>query len=230
VNVCARAPAPTPLDAVAPACLIVEPPELDLGLVDPGGAVELSLTWRRAGAGTLRLLATRTGCGCAALRDLPMRFEAGSRGRAGLSLRIPSEPGPLEVPVRLVLDAPPPHDVLTLRVRAFVGTLAVVRPGWLDLGRRSPGSRVPATLEVHLPPGAAPDVTWDLIAWSGTVEALPASRAGRQGPDLRLESAFGPRPGPVAGALRIDTAAGSVLVPLRAEVVATAPARPRSGP
>lgn len=213
-----------------PPRLHAEPLEVDLGSVQAGAEREVAFAWRRAGRGALALLGTRTGCGCATLRDLPTRFAPGASGAARLTLRIPAEPGPLEVPVRIVTDAAPPHDVLTLRVRAYVGTRAVVRPGWLDLGRRSPQARVPATLEVHLPPGVERGVTWDLLAWSGEVTVLPAARAARHGPDLRLESVLGREPGPVAGALRVTTAAGDVLVPLRAEVVAATQlaAAPRS--
>lgn len=208
-----------PAPSAGSARVRLEPGEFDLGQVEPGGERKLAVAWRRQGRGALRVLGTRAGCGCAVLRDLPSVFAEGAAGRFTVALRIPSEPGPLEVPLRVVTDAVPPDDVLTLRLCAYVGTRAVVRPGWLDLGRRSPGARVPATLEVHLPPGAAPEVGCEFVAWNGVVTAVRAARAGRRGPDLRLESIIGSRAGPVTGALRVTTSAGDVLVSLRAEVV-----------
>jgi hypothetical protein len=176
------------------------------------------------------VLAVHTGCGCLALRDLPAVLPEGARGSARAVLAAPNEPGPVDASVRVVLDLPPPEDVLRVRLVAYVGRTVAVRPGWLDLGRRPVGARVSSRLDVHVPPGADPEgVVAEVTDWPGTVRLEPAAFAGRRGPDLVLESVVPARPGRVVGALRVRTRdAGEVVVALRAEAVE--PPVPRQAP
>ena len=220
-------PVPGPAGGLraTPGLLLLTPTEVDLGCVEPTSRHEVPLAWRREGVGALRLLAQDLGCGCLGLEGLPSTFPEGSCGSARLTLAASRESGPVESYVRVVLDVPPPQDVVRVCVRAFVGRGVVVRPAGLDLGRRTGEGRAASSFEVHLPPGAdAAGVAVEVLGWPGTVRVEPSRRRGRNGPDLVLDSSFPGAPGAVTGALRVRTAsAGEAVVPLRAEVVAVAP-------
>lgn len=213
----------------APGLLFLEPPALDLGVVAPASRHETRLAWRREGAGPLRLLAQDLGCGCLGLTGLPEVLPQGGSGSATLTLGASVEPGPIDTYVRLVLDRPAPDDVLRVPVAAYVGRQMVVRPAWLDLGRRTPASRSAARFAVHLPPGADPaEVAVEVVGWPGVVRVERSPLRGRRGPDLVLDSTFPARPGALTGALAVRTpGAGEALVSLRAAVVE--PARLSAG-
>ncbi len=175
------------------------------------------------------MLALRTGCGCAALLDLPTTLPAGAHGTLRVVLHAPADLGPLDIPLRVVTDAVAPDDVSTVRVRAFVGERLVVRPAYLDLGRRSAGASLLTRLCVHLPPEVEGPVEASLVGWPGDVRVVRAAMHAQHGPDLLLDTACTGPPGPRVGLLRVRASGGGeVAVPLRAEVVAP-PAR-ASGP
>lgn len=234
-----RCPAvPSPVDGppAVPGLLLMESAaaqtvEVDLGRVEPGSHHEVEVAWRRTGRGPLRVLATRTGCGCLGFTGLAGTLAEGASGAACLTLAASVEPGPVDTSACVVLDVAPPGDVLRLRVRAFVGRAPVVRPAWLDFGRRLAGSRVVHRLAVHLPPDGegADAVTAALVAWPGTVRTEPAARLGQRGPDLLLDTVLPGAAGEVAGALVVRTpGAGETVVPLRVQVVE--PPVPRQAP
>jgi hypothetical protein len=202
---------------------------LDLGCLEPLERHEIPVAWRRVGPGDLRVLALRTGCGCAALCDLPTTLPAGAHGTLRVVLHAPGDHGPLDIPLRVVTDARAPGDVSTLRVVAFVGDRIVVRPAYLDLGRRSAGAGVSTRLCVHLPPGAQGPVEASLSGWPGDVRVVRAAMHAQRGPDLLLDTACTAPPGPRAGLLRVRAAGGgAVAVPLRMDVAV--PPVPRAPP
>ena len=204
-----------------PPGLVLERETLDLGCLEPSERREIPLAWRRVGPGDLRVLALRTGCGCAALLDLPTSLPAGAHGTLRAVLHAPSDLGPLDIPLRIVTDARAPHDVTTLRVRAFVGDRLVVRPAYLDLGRRSSGASVNTRLCVHLPPQAEGPVEASLVSWPGGVRVVRAAMHAQHGPDLLLDTSCAGAPGPRVGLLRVRASGGGeIAVPLRADIVA----------
>jgi hypothetical protein len=206
-------------------------PEVDLGCVELGSRHDVDVAWHRTGRGPLRVLATRTGCGCLGFTGLAGTLPEDASGTARLTLAVSLEPGPVETSACVVLDVAPPDDVLRLRVRAFVGRAVVVRPAWIDLGRLLAGSRVAQRLAIHLPPDAdaAGAVTGTLAQWPGTVRTEPAVRFGQRGPDLVLDTVLPGAAGEVAGALVVRTqGAGETVVPLRVQVVE--PPVPRQAP
>lgn len=213
--------------------LLLEPRDIDLGCLEPGARREVALAWRREGLGPVKVLAVESGCGCLGLTGLPCALPEGAAGTALLVLKAGADPGPIETTTRVVLNLPPPADVLRVRLRAYVGRNVVVRPAWLDLGLRTAASRAPSRFAVHLPPGVqASEVNVHLASWSGTVRCDPPVLLSQRGPDLFLDSAFPAEPGPLTGALVVRTvSAGETVVPLRAQVVgARAPQPTASGP
>jgi hypothetical protein len=213
--------------------LLLEPRDLDLGCLEPGSRREVALAWRREGLGPIKVLAIETGCGCLGLTGLPCVLPEGAAGTALLALRAGTDPGPVEASMCVVLGVPPPGDVLRVRLRAYVGRSVVVRPAWLDLGRRTPAGRASSRFAVHLPPGTeAAEVAVHLVAWSGAVRCDPPLLVTQRGPDLVLESTFPSGAGLLTGALVVRTrSAGETVVPLRAEVVAACAHPPAaSGP
>jgi hypothetical protein len=224
----------SPVDGppAAPGLLLI-PDRVDLGCVEPGLRHEVPATWRRTGPGPVTVLATHTGCGCLGLTGLPSVLPEGASGSAVLALVASSDPGPIDTSVRVVLDVAPPSDVLRVRVCAYVGRSVVVRPAWLDLGRRPPGTCATSRFAVHVPPGVDPaEVEATLESWAGTLRLEPAALRSQSGPDLVLDSALPGVAGPVTGALVVRTrSAGAVVAALRAHVAGPSPpAQAPAGP
>jgi hypothetical protein len=205
--------------------LLLSPEVLDLGALAPGSEHEVEVAWRNPGGRALRRVGTRSGCGCVGWAGLPASFEGPGQGALGVVLRAPHVLGPVDARLWLVTDAPPPHDVVGVQVRAFVGQTLVVRPPAVDLGRRTLGARVPVRVEVHLPPACAGPVEAELEAWPGVACVVRAARHAQHGADVLLESALSGPAGTRIGVLQVRAAgAGAVSVPLR--VVLEAPRAP----
>lgn len=204
----------------APA-LLLTPDRLDLGRVEPGSRQEVEVAWRFTGEAPVAVLATATGCGCLGWQGWPAVLPAGGEGRARLSLRASDRPGPMDSAARLVLDLPAPGDVVRVRVRAYVGEAAVVRPESVDLGLRSPGASVPVRLSVHLPPGREREaVSATLAPWEGSVRVERAALLDQRGPDLVLSLTLPDAVGATTAVLTLAVGGrAEACVPLRAEIV-----------
>lgn len=219
---------------VPPPALRLEPRTLDLGCVPPGTRHELVLGWARVGRGPLRVLGTHTGCGCLGLCGLPDVLPEGASGSLTLTFAAPSAPGPASTQARVVLDAPPPDDVLRITLEAFVGERLVAEPACLALGRRSLGGAFTQRFAVALPPQArAATVTAALVGVEGTCLVEPSPLRSQHGPDVLVTLRLPAQAGTVEAALTLAApGAGTCVVPLSAVVVAVAPPRdaPTQGP
>lgn len=204
----------------APA-LLLAPDSIDLGRLAPGSRHEVEVAWRFTGEAPVAVLATATGCGCLGWQGWPAVLPARGEGRVRLALRASDRPGPMDSAARLVLDLPAPGDVVRVRVRAYVGGAAVVRPESVDLGLRSPGASVPVRLSVHLPPGREREsVSATLTPWAGSVRVERAALLDQRGPDLVLSLTLPEAAGPTAALLTLlASGRGEACVPLRAEIV-----------
>jgi hypothetical protein len=129
------------------------------------------------------------------------------------------------VDVRALTDAPPPSDVVTLRICGYVGTEATVRPAVLDVGPRSPGAEVKARFSVHVPGGLPPGrLTAALRGLEGEVLVEAGILAEQAGPDLFVRFRCPAAEGPFGGTLVVLAGAGLAReVPLRGRVAAAAP-------
>lgn len=202
-----------------PPALVIAPASVQLGSVPPGSRHEVRLGWARRGPGAVRVLGTGTGCGCLGLTGLPASLPEGAAGVLALTLAAPSRPGPVRSSVHVVLDLPPPDDVLRVPLEAYVGEQLVAAPPVLDLGRSRPGRRVQARLSVHLPPAArgAP-LAVRLVGLAGAARARP-SPLGGDAAEVHLDLLLPEAPGPVEGALALEApGAGACLVPVTARV------------
>jgi hypothetical protein len=187
-----------------PRRIVLERPEVDLGVVSAREARVVEVPWRRVGPGEVRVFAVRTGCGCLEAEGLTGHVPSAARGTLRLSMAGRHDPGPFEAAVRVFTDASAPHDLLALRVRGYVGTSPVLRPAGLELGARSPGSRVTRRVELSVPPGHPTEpLVADLEGLGGEVRVEGPVLAGRAGVDL-LVTVFVPRAtGPFHGLLRV---------------------------
>jgi hypothetical protein len=108
-----------------PAGLLFESPGLDLGPIAPGEEREVEAAWRRTGAGPLRVLGVRTGCGCLSASGLDGTLAPGERGTLRLRIRARERIGPFSLEVRVHLDRGAESDgareaVLDLPLRGTV--------------------------------------------------------------------------------------------------------------
>lgn len=208
---CPAAPRPAdPSSATAPpaaeGALAFETTEVDLGRLAPGESRRVEVPWQRVGAGVLRVREVVPGCGCVVARGLAGALEAGSQGVLAIDVAGRPRKGPFSETVRVLVDRPP-DDVVTLRVRGFVGDEAVVSPGALVVGPVRPGERVVRWVTVRAPPGQPPPPVDALLAGiCGTVRGLPPGRKGAVGWDLEVTLVAPSHPGRFAGALAVRVA------------------------
>lgn len=186
-----------------PARLVLLEPTVDLGALDPGVQRELSLPWRRAGVGPLRVLAVRTGCGCVVAQGQVGVLAACARGMLRLRLRAPRRRGPFVHHVRVLTDAAPPHAVVVCRVAGYVVTPLALCPDLVDLGRRTPAARVERVVELRSRTPLAADLTFAWAGVTGSVAVEPAARRDLPGALLRLSLCVPGAEGPFHGELAV---------------------------
>jgi len=206
-------------DPPAPSALVFETTEIQLGRLARGEGRRVEVRWRRTGPGALRVLQVVPGCGCVVAHGLEETLErtlqAGATGTVVLEVAGRARRGPFAETVRVLTDRPS-DDVVTLRVRGFVGDGAVVSPSAISLGPAHPGERFVRWLTVRAEPGRAPPpVDVKLDGLSGTVRGLPPRREGAVGWDLEVTLRAPPQVGPFSGSLGVRVGdAAPVHVPV----------------
>ena len=209
----ARAPAGVGVADPRPALgegssLLFEPSEVDLGRLAAGEARRVEVPWRRVGAGALRVRQVVTGCGCVVAQGLEGALPEAASGVLLLDLAGRARAGPFAETVRVLTDRPP-DDVITVRVRGFVGGDTLVSPPSLVVGPVHPGESLVRWLTVRAPPGlpatgrGAPDVDAQFVGLAGTVRGLPPARPGAVGWDLEVTLTTPTARGPFAASLEL---------------------------
>ena len=211
-------PAPTYSPAPQPG-LAFDSEILDLGELSAGALRRVTVAWRRAGPGPLRVYGVAADCGCAAPDGLPPTLPEGAAGTLGIDVRAPARPGPFSTRVRVAAG----RTRHVVRLTAYVGRPVAVRPERLDLGPRTGGRRVARTLEVSAAPIAATqELTLALEGLPGALYARPRARAGAGGWDVEVDLGVPRTPGPFTGAILLTVGTRPALrVPVAGRVVAS---------
>ena len=95
---------------------------VDAGRRPPGRAQAVRISWVCRGAGRVRVVGTRSDCGCARVSPMPPWVTAGEHGVLQVVLGATRRTGPQRMRIRVYLDAPPPGDVADVEVRAAVSS------------------------------------------------------------------------------------------------------------
>jgi hypothetical protein len=188
---------------------------LDVGEVSAGVERRLSVPWRRTGAGSLRVLAVETDCGCALAEGPRGPQPAGVGGKIVVRILPRARAGPFTHRLIVYTDQRPPRDRTVCRLRGWSRTPVEIAPAALDLGLRSPGVRLRRDVEVRLHPAfATPALTPRLEGLEGSVRLLPPVRLDLPGRLLRVD-VLTPQPD--------GRFAGRVLLEQRDRVVGSLP-------
>ncbi|MDJ0521101.1 MAG: DUF1573 domain-containing protein [Planctomycetota bacterium] len=217
----------TPSPPSGPPALVLAHEVLTIGEVPGDTFAVVRVPWRRTGAGTLRVLAVETDCGCAVAEGPRGDQPAGARGEIVVRVHGLRRAGPFAHRVTVYTDQRPPRDRVSCRLRGWTGRPAAFAPGALALGPRSPRASLTRDVELRLDPSVdAPDLTVRLTGVAGTASLLPPARPAVPGRLLLLELEAPAEPGPFTA--QVELARGSrvlAVLPIRGRV-----RLPRRGP
>ena len=220
-----EAPGPSPPDGPEESGdggLVFDPPEIDLGALEPAEPRRLSVRWSRRGAGPLKIRSAYTGCGCVVASGLPDAMPEGASGTMTIDFRGRTLPGPFAMFVRVVTDRPP-ADVQTVRLRGFVGSSIVVAPAALRLASVSPGHVVHRSATIRPPPSRLDvAIAATLEGVAGAAAVVDPAERGAVGWDVECSIVAPEAPGPFTGSLLIRAGDDSLWrIPIYGTVVGT---------
>ena len=175
-------------EAAGPPAVALGYEVLDVGEVSAALERRVVVPWRRTGAGSLRVLAVETDCGCALATGPRGEQAADAAGEIVVRILPRRRGGPFTHRLIVYTDQRPPRDRVVCRLRGWSESPVEIVPDALDLGLRSPGVRLQRDVEIRLHPDfAAPALRPRLAGLRGSVRLLPPVRLDLPGRLLRVD-------------------------------------------